>query len=116
MKVDNLLTTADIEADHVVVSFKSLRLREQNEIESVSQELEGLIDAHDFRVMVLNFQDVRMLTSSFLGRLLMLRRRLKSRNIELRACNMQEEVFEGFNVLKLQKLIPVFDSINEALE
>lgn len=116
MMVDKKLTAAEISENRVVVRFKALRLREQNEVELVSRELEEIAEEGPFAVMVLDFSDVRMLTSSFLGRLLMLRRKLKADDAELRACCMEKGVFEGFNVLKLQKLIPVFSTVNEALE
>jgi anti-anti-sigma factor len=115
MKIPKDMIIADLVRDYVVIHFRPTHLREQGDVERVVSEIQDVIRDHEFRIMVLNFSRVRLLTSSFLGKLMVLHRQLKAANVKLRACAMGPPVRQGFTICKLQKLIPVFDTEAEAL-
>ena len=115
MKVAKDMIIADVVKDHVVIHFITTHIRELADVERVVNEIQQVIDEYEFRVLVLNFSRLKMLTSSFLGKLVMLHKHLKRQKVELRACSMAEAVYQGFKICKLQKLIPVFSNEAEAV-
>jgi len=115
MKIPKEMIIADWEADHVVIHFRGTHVRELADVEKIMAEILETVENRALRCVVLNFSRVRMLTSSFLGKLVMLHKKLKESNIELRACCAEKPVFEGFRICKLQKLIPISKTEQDAL-
>ena len=115
MKIAKTYIVADVCTEHVVIHFVMGHIREQVEVERVMDEISEVANGFDFKVLVLNFSRIRMLSSSFLGKLIGLRAELNERQIAVRACCMDPDVLAGFRMLNLHKLIKVFPSEEKAV-
>ena len=121
MKIVRNTVVADVTARQMVIYFINAYLREPGDVERAVAEIEGLLDPegteqYAIEIVVLNFARVKMVSSSFLGKLITLNRRCKKTGRRLRACCMRPDVFEGFRLLKLHKIIPVYKTVDDAVK
>lgn len=94
------------EVDDVVVGrFQVPRLTEDQNIEQLGQDLFALVEQYEFRKIVLSLASVEYLTSSVLGKLITLHRKVHRAEGKLVLCELQHEVRE---VLRLSRLIDYF--------
>jgi len=94
------------EVDDVAVGrFQVPRLTEDQNIEQLGQDLFALVEQYEFRKIVLSLASVEYLTSSVLGKLITLHRKVHRAEGKLVLCELQHEVRE---VLRLSRLIDYF--------
>ena len=115
MKLSKNYIVAEVSSTCVVISFAITHIRETLEAERVMDEIDEIVTGFDFEVLVLNFTRIRMLSSSFLGKLIGLRSRLRGRGIELRAFGMSPDVRSGFKMLNLHRLIRLCETEEQAV-
>ena len=115
MKLSKKYIVADVTAEHVLISFAITHIRETVEAQDVMDEIDEAVTGFDFNVLVLNFTRIRMLSSSFLGKLIGLRGRLRDRGIEIRVFGMNPDVRAGFKMLNLHRLIRLCETQEQAV-
>jgi len=115
MKYPKTLIVADVCTDYIVIYFNTPSIREIADVQKVASEMDEVLAGFRAPLVVLNFSRVNMLSSSFLGKLIGLRTRLKADDVELRVCCMPSDVLTAFKLLNLHKLIKVYPSLEKAL-
>lgn len=93
------------EGDVVIGRFHVPRLTEDQNVEQLGQDLFALVEQFDKRKVVISLQSVEYLTSSVLGKLITLHRKLHRKQGKLILCDLQTEVKE---VMRLSRLIDYF--------
>lgn len=96
----------DIDGDTAVVRFKPARLTDEDNIERLGHELFGLVDQQQMSRVLLNLDGVEMMTSSVLGKLITLHRRLHRSNGMLVICGAGAHVSD---ILKTSRLHDYFN-------
>ncbi len=93
--------------DVLIAYFQDVRIIDESRIANLGQELMELItnDSHD--KIVLNFQNVSFMSSAMIGKLILFGKKCKSTDISLRLCNINENVREVFELMKLGKVFKV---------
>ncbi len=93
--------------DVLIAYFQDVRIIDESRIANLGQELMELItnDTHD--KIVLNFQNVSFMSSAMIGKLILFGKKCKSTDISLRLCNINENVREVFELMKLGKVFKV---------
>ena len=99
--------------DVTVVKFVDKKILDEAGIQELGAELFGLVEHDNRRSIVLNFADVEFLSSAALGKLITLDRKVKAAKGRLKMSNIRPEVFEVFQITKLNK---VFDIRGEEAE
>lgn len=103
------------EGDVVIGRFHVPRLTEDQNVEQLGQDLFALVEQFDRRKIIISMQSVEYLTSSVLGKLITLHRKLHRKQGRLILSDLQTEVKE---VMRLSRLIDYFataDSVAKAL-
>ncbi len=93
------------EGDVVIGRFHVPRLTEDQNVEQLGQDLFALVEQFDKRKIVISLQSVEYLTSSVLGKLITLHRKLHRKQGRLILTDLQTEVKE---VMRLSRLIDYF--------
>ena len=75
--------------------------------EEMGQELFGLVENDGRKNLVLNFESVEFLSSAALGKLITLDRKVKAAKGRLKMCNIRPEIFEVFQITKLNKVFDI---------
>jgi anti-sigma B factor antagonist len=90
--------------DLTVVRFETNRLLDEPTIDSVFEQICRHVDERGRRKFVLDFKDVEYFSSSALGKLINLHKKLQGMNGRLSFCNVIPQIFELFTITKLDKI------------
>lgn len=99
--------------DVTVVKFLDKKILDEANIQELGLELFSLIEHDNRKSILLNFTDVEFLSSAALGKLITLDRKVKASKGRLKMSNIRPEIFEVFQITKLNK---VFDIRNDEAE
>ena len=110
-KVATLLTRK--EGDVLIVYFQDVRIIDESRINSLGQELAELISNAGTDLMILNFKNVSFMSSAMIGKLVLFGKKCKAAKIALRMCDINDNVEEVFNLMKLGKVFAI-DKTEEA--
>ena len=97
----------------LVAYFQDVRIIDESRINSLGQELTELINNSDNSKIILNFQNVSFMSSAMIGKLVLFGKKCKAAKVALRMCNINENVEEVFNLMKLGKVFAI-DKTEEA--
>jgi anti-sigma B factor antagonist len=101
--------------DVTIVRFRDRKIIEDISIQELGQELYQLIDQQNRDKLLLNFSTVEFLSSSALGKLITLEKKMKSAGGDLKLSNIKPEIFEVFKITKLNRLFDIRDDEADAL-
>ena len=83
--------------------FQDVRIIDETRINSLGSELTDLINS-DNKKIILNFQNVSFMSSAMIGKLILFGKKCKQTDIQLRLCNINENIEEVFSLMKLDKV------------
>jgi anti-sigma B factor antagonist len=97
------------------VKFLDKKILDEASIQELGSELFGLVDQQAGKGMLLNFSNVEFLSSAALGKLITLDRKVKAAKGRMKMCNIRPEIFEVFQITKLNKVFDIRKDEAEAL-
>ena len=98
-----------------IVDFGSSSLLEGTVVEAIGRQLTDLVANQARRKILLDFSQVRFLSSSMLGVLLQTRKQLEAIKGRMAICGLRQELQKVFKVSKLEKLFKFYDKEEQAL-
>ena len=96
-----------------VVKFVDKKILDVASIQELGVELFSLVEHDNRKSVLLNFSNVEFLSSAALGKLITLDRKVKAAKGRLKMSNIRPEIFEVFQITKLNK---VFDIRKDEVE
>lgn len=99
----------------VVVRFREASILESITIKRIGEQLDGLLAMHPGRTLLLDFADVRFLSSQALGVLLTARKKADATKTKLAMSAIRPELMRVFKITKLDRLFTFFDTRDAAL-
>jgi anti-sigma B factor antagonist len=99
--------------DVTVVKFVDRRILDEPNIQVIGDQLFSLVDEIGRRKLLLNFANVEFLSSAALGKLITLKKKLEAvqgadgQKGRLILCNIDPEIFEVFEITKLDKFFTI---------
>jgi len=93
--------------DVTVVRFRNYKIVEDLDIQQMGQELFHLIEVDGRGKILLNFTSVVFLSSSALGKLITLDKKMKAHGGTLKLSNIRPEIYEVFAITKLDRLFDI---------
>jgi anti-sigma B factor antagonist len=90
-----------------VVAFSDKKILDEASIQELGSELFGLVEQQQGKGILLNFANVEFLSSAALGKLITLDRKVKAAKGRLKMCNIRPEIFEVFQITKLNKVFDI---------
>ncbi|MEM7457733.1 MAG: STAS domain-containing protein [Planctomycetota bacterium] len=93
--------------DILIAYFQDVRIIDETRIQALGQELSDLINNSDNRKIVLNFQNVSFMSSAMIGKLIQFGKKCEAAKVELRLCNINDNVEEVFKLMKLEKVFQI---------
>lgn len=92
-----------------VARFLETKILNDMVIEGIARELFDLAAQEDCTNLLLNFTGVGFLSSSVLGKLITLNKRMKAKGGQLKLCEMKPEILELFTLTNLTKIFDIRD-------
>lgn len=103
------------QGDVTIVELTDRKILDEISISQIGQRLQGLVAKADSPKFVLDFTSVGHMSSSALGMLITLHKRIRERDGQLRLSGIQPPIYEVFVITRLNEIFQIFPSTKEAL-
>ena len=103
------------DGDTIVARFTRPTLSDEENIEQLGRELFSLVDQFDCRKVVLDLNVVEFVTSSVLGKMITLHRKLHRKEGVLVICHVQNSVADVLKASRLHEYFNVANDLDGAL-
>lgn len=115
MATDEYYATREIDGVLVVV-FRQAQILDAVTIERMAARLKELIDGSEADRMVCDFSHVTYLSSSALGMLIGLQRRITQKGGSMKLAGVNDEIREVFEITKLDTVFDMYRDVSAAVE
>jgi len=116
MRQSNPRLNVSSERDVTMIELTDKKILDEVSIAQIGDQLNALAVQKDMPKMVLDFSCVSHMSSSALGMLITLHKRIRERNGQLRLCNIQPAITEIFAITRLNEIFQICKSRAEAME
>jgi len=99
-----------------VARFVDKKILDETNIQNIGNQLFALVDEDGRKKIVLDFSIVEYLSSAALGKLITLDKKVKAAKAKLRLCGIRPEIYEVFEITRLNKIFDIKSTQEEALE
>ena len=100
-----------------IVSFTDERILEEKDINGLQESLMSVIESASGKIsLILDFGNVRFLSSAVLGLLIRVSRRIYEQEGQLRLCNINPKIYEIFKITRLTKTFDIYTDVESAAE
>ena len=104
------------EGNVLLAYFQDVRIIDESRINGLGQELMELVNNSNNEKIILNFQNVSFMSSAMIGKLVLFGKQCKTAKVNLRMCNINDNVEEVFNLMKLGKVFSIDKSEEVSLK
>lgn len=99
--------TTEYGIDLTFVTFEDEKILEEAQIRELQNSLEPVIDKNKDNQLVLNFANVRFMTSAMLGLLVRIHKRVGERGGQLELRNLDNNLHKLFEITQLTKIFKI---------
>ena len=93
-----------------------MRIVDEPNIQALGSELVNLIDDAEENKLLLNFSNVKFMASAMIGKIILLHKKCKQLKIDMRLCDVADDISEVFRLMKLDKILDIQPDEKTALE
>ena len=104
------------EGDVAVVELTDRKILDEVNISQIGEQLNAVIAQAEKPKLVLDFANVSHMSSSALGMLITVHKRIRQKEGMLQLCNIQPTIYEVFVITRLNEIFHICESRREALE
>ena len=98
-----------------VVELLDEEILEEQTIDHIAESLFAVVEENPGAKLLLNFTRVKHLSSSALGTLIRLNKRISESNGQLKLCQLKKSLYEIFVITKLNRLFEIYEAKEKAL-
>ena len=100
-----------------VVSFTDEKILEEKDISELQDSIMSLIDSDAKKTkLILDFRNVRFLSSAVLGMLIRISKRVYEHEGRLKLCKLDPKIYEIFKITRLTKTFDIYSDVESAAE
>ncbi len=99
-----------------IAKFVDKKILDEANIQIIGNHLFALIDEDGRKKIILDFSLVEYLSSAALGKLIIMDKKAKAAKAKLRLCCIRPEIYEVFEITRLNKIFDIKATQEEALE
>jgi anti-sigma B factor antagonist len=100
----------------MVVALTDRKILDEINITQIGEQLTGLIAQGDNPKMAIDFTNVDHMSSSALGMLITLHKRIREKGGRLVLCCIQPAIYEVFVITRLNEIFEIRETRDEAME
>ncbi len=108
--------TVEDRGDAVIVRFKESDILDQINIQEIGEEMYSVVQSTPNVKLIVDFDGVEYLSSTALGKLITLKKRVEAVNGKLRLAAIKPEIMEVFKITRLDTIFEIKKNVAEALE
>ena len=99
-----------------IVTFTDERILEEKDIQALQESIMSVIEQAERINLILDFRNVRSLSSAVLGLLIRVSKKVYERDGQLRLCNISSKIYEIFKITRLTKIFDIYKDLESAVE
>jgi anti-sigma B factor antagonist len=108
--------TVSYEDSATIVTFTDEKILEEKDVRQLEQSLASLIEQADGIVLVLDFMNVRFMSSAVLGLLIKVSKRVYEKEGRLALCAIGPKIYEIFKITRLTKIFDIYKDADAAVK
>jgi len=97
-----------------IVTFTDEKILEERDIVELQESLMGVIEQADKINLILDFSNVKFLSSAVLGLLIRVSKKIYERDGQLRLCKISPRIYEIFKITRLTKIFDIYPDRDSA--
>jgi anti-sigma B factor antagonist len=102
--------------DATIVTFTDEKILEEKDIKALQESIMSVIEQAKRISLILDFGNIRFLSSAVLGLLIRISKRIYERDGSLRLCNINPKIYEIFKITRLTKTFDIYKDVESAAE
>ncbi len=102
--------------DATIITFTDEKILEEKDIKALQESIMSVIEQAKRISLILDFGNVRFLSSAVLGLLIRISKRIYERDGSLRLCNINPKIYEIFKITRLTKTFDIYKDVESAAE
>jgi anti-sigma B factor antagonist len=106
----------DYTKNATIVTFTDERILEEKDIKSLQESVMSVIDQAEKINLILDFCNVRFLSSAVLGLLIRISKKVYQNGGQLRFCGISPKIYEIFKITRLNKIFDIYPDVKSAAE
>ena len=99
-----------------VVTLTDEKILEERDIQGLGESIMSIIEQAERINLILDFCNVRFLSSAVLGLLIRFSKKVYEQNGTLKLCNIEPRIYEIFKVTRLTKIFDIYKDVESAIE
>ena len=99
----------------IVTTLTDEKILEDSQIQGLEGSFLPLIEQNDAIQLIIDFSKVKFLTSSVLGLLIRISKKVYEKSGKLRLCAIDPKIMEVFRITRLDKIFEIFTDQDDAL-
>ncbi len=100
-----------------IVKFTDEKILDEKDIKALQESIMPIIESASGRInLILDFGNVRFLSSAVLGLLIRISKRIYENDGQLRLCSINPKIYEIFKITRLTKTFDIYENIEDAIE
>ncbi|MFC1758674.1 STAS domain-containing protein [Planctomycetota bacterium] len=100
--------------DVIIVQFAEKKIIDELVIQELASELIGLVE-QGHKKIILNFSNVEFLSSAALGKLILMDKKAKACDGEVKLCEINSDIYPVFQITKLDIRFDIKPRLSEAV-
>lgn len=97
-----------------IVTFTDEKILEEMDIQALRESLESVILPGEGIKLILDFCNVRFLSSAVLGLLIRVSKKVYEKGGQLRLCGINAKIYEIFKITRLTKTFDIYKDVESA--
>ena len=99
-----------------IMRFTDEKILEEQDIKALTESIMSVIEQAERINLILDFGNVRFLSSAVLGLLIRISKRIYEGDGQLGLCNINPKIYEIFKITRLTKTFDIYNDIESATE
>jgi len=108
--------TVETKGDVTIVRFKDSDILDQINIQEIGEELYAVVESTPNLKLIVDFHGVDYLSSTALGKLITLKKKVEAVKGKLRLAAIKPEIMEVFRITRLDTIFDIDADVTEALD
>ena len=100
--------------ESVHIEFTVRKILDESNIAEIGEKLSEIVDGEDRPKIIISFAAVDHLSSAALGTMIIINNKVKAKGGQLRLSNINPQIYDVFEITKLNKLFKIYSTVKEA--
>jgi anti-sigma B factor antagonist len=99
----------------LTIFLTDAKILDAAQIEEIHQEISKILGEAQQRNVILDFREVKFLSSAALGMLILVNKTCKEYKINLKLCNIEADIAQIFKITGMNKVFAIYKTAEDAL-